>query len=235
VTVALVFLGGLAVVAFWWLARQGIAARPWLETGPLDSVPGGAGSPVPTAKFGLGIFIAVAATLQVLLLSAYTMRMELADWSPPPLPRLLWANTLVLALASLALHRAVLAARRGDREGVTYGLLAGGGASLLFVIGQVLAWRQLAAAGYRPASNPADAFFYLLTAVHGLHVLGGLVALGRTGVQLRRVRVEGLRLGVELCATYWHFLLLVWLVLFGTLAVSPRLDWLVALCTAPFR
>ena len=111
-------------------------------------------------------------------------------------------------------------------------LLAGGLGAVAFLVGQILAWKQLAAAGYRMATNPADAFFYLVTAVHGLHVLGGLVALGRTGLKLRRgAGMDELRLGVELCATYWHFLLAVWIALFALLAYAPSFLWLYAICT----
>ena len=83
------------------------------------------------------------------------------------------------------------------------------------MVGQLVAWRQLGAAGYFLATNPANTFFYLLTALHGLHVFGGLVALGRTGE--RCGGGDDVRLSVELCAIYWHFLLVVWLLLFGLL------------------
>jgi cytochrome c oxidase subunit 3 len=236
VTLAVLFMAIVGGVAGWWLWRQGLAAKPWLETGLAEGAAQQAVRPLPAAKLGLFLFIVVASTLLVLLVSAYSMRMAMADWSPPPRPRLLWLNTAVLVGASIALHRATAAARRADRDAVAAHLLVGGCASLLFLVGQLLAWRQLARGGYLPANNPADAFFYLITAVHGLHLSGGLVALARTGAKLhRRVRIESLRLSVELCATYWHFLLLAWLLLFGTLAFSPSFDALVALCTAPFR
>ena len=103
-------------------------------------------------------------------------------------------------------------------DGVRAGLLAGGVFALAFLAGQLLAWRQLDAAGYFLATNPANAFFYLLTAVHGLHVLGGLVALGRDCRKVwRGFEVDQVRLSVELCAIYWHFLLVVWLVFFSLL------------------
>jgi cytochrome c oxidase subunit 3 len=232
-TLILLLIAALATIALWWLARHGIFTRPWLETGVPDLPRGSA--PIPTAKIGLGVFIAVATALMVLLLSAYAMRRGMSDWSPPPRPGLLWANTAALVLASLALQRAVSAARRADREATGFALLLGGGAGLLFVIGQLLAWRQLAAAGYLPANNPADAFFYLITAVHGLHLLGGLVALGMTGAKLRHARPGALALSMELCATYWHFLLVAWVVLFLALVFAPSFDTLIALCTAPFR
>ena len=232
-TVTLILIAALATVSGVWLLRHGIMTSPWLETGLPEEAHT---APLPAAKIGLAVFIAVAATLMVLLLSAYSMRMQMADWSPPPRPMLLWVNSGVLVVASIALHRAARAAKGGDRAEVGSWLIAGGAAGLVFVVGQLLAWRELAIAGYLPAGNPADAFFYLITAVHGLHVLGGLAAIGLAAAKLRDgVRSERLRLSVELCATYWHFLLVAWLVLFGTLAFSPSFDWLVALCTAPFR
>ncbi|MBL6459411.1 cytochrome c oxidase subunit 3 [Belnapia sp. T6] len=233
-TGTLLFFGGLVAFALWWLSRQGLAAKPWLESGVPGDAPAG-DTTISAAKIGLAIFMAVVSTLLVLLLSAYSMRMEMADWSPPPRPGLLWANTAVLVLASIALHHAVHAAKRGRRDAVASSLLVGGTAGLFFVLGQLLAWRELASAGYLPANNPADAFFYLITALHGLHLLGGLVALGRTGTTLRRAPLARLQLSLELCASYWHFLMAAWIVLFVALAFAPPLDWLVALCTAPLR
>jgi len=228
----LVFLAAVAAAVAWWLAQQGLATKPWLETGPAGHVPDTGASPLPAAKIGLGVFLVVAGSLLVLLVSAYTMRMDMEDWRPVPQPRLLWVNTGVLVLGSLALHRARAAAHRGDPDGVRSWLLAGGLATCAFLVGQVLAWKQLVAAGYRLSTNPADAFFYLITAAHALHVLGGLVALARTGAKLARGSgTAEVRLNVELCATYWHFLLVVWIALFCLLAYSPSFAWLYAVCT----
>jgi cytochrome c oxidase subunit 3 len=229
----LAFLVVLMVVAGAWLVRHGIAAKPWLATVPAVGVPA---APVPAAVMGLRVFIAVAASLLVLLVSAYAMRMEMADWQPPPQPSLLWANTGVLLLSSASLHQARSAARQGQTGRVKEGLLLGGAGAVVFLIGQVMAWREMAAAGYVLTSNPADAFFYLITAAHGLHVVGGLVALARTGAKAwRGVAPEQLRVSVELCTTYWHFLLIAWIALFSMLSFSPSFTWLYAICAAPFR
>jgi cytochrome c oxidase subunit 3 len=172
----------------------------------------------PAAKIGLGVFLAVAGCLFTLFISAYSMRMNMADWRALPVPKLLWFNTGVLVLSSVALQWALLAARRNDTDGVILGLLAGGAAAITFLVGQLLAWQQLIVAGYFVASNPANSFFYLLTAVHGLHLMGGLAALGRTTAKVwRSTEMAEVQLSVELCAIYWHFLLLVWLVLLGLL------------------
>ncbi|QIO34760.1 cytochrome c oxidase subunit 3 [Bradyrhizobium sp. 1(2017)] len=214
----ILFMAVLAVVAGWWLSQQRLTAKPWLEEGPVGDFPGGDGVIWPAAKVGLGVFLAVASALFVLFISAYSMRMSVVDWRPLPVPRLLWVNTGVLVLSSVALQWSYVAARRHDTESVMIGLLAGGASAVMFLAGQLLAWQRLAAAGYFVASNPANSFFYLLTAVHGVHLAGGLVALGRTAAKMwRGAAIAEMRLSVELCAIYWHFMLLVWLVLLGLL------------------
>jgi cytochrome c oxidase subunit 3 len=173
---------------------------------------------LPAATIGLGVFLAVVSSLFALFISAYFMRMQVADWAQMPAPKLLWFNTGVLILSSVALQYAQVAARRGRMEDVEYGLIAGGLFAVTFLIGQLFAWQQLNAAGYFLATNPANTFFYLFTGLHGLHLLGGLVALARTADKVwRRVEVGQVRLSVQLCAVYWHFLLALWLVLFSLL------------------
>jgi cytochrome c oxidase subunit 3 len=94
----------------------------------------------------------------------------------------------------------------------------GGASACLFLVGQGIACQQLADAGFYMAANPANSFFYLLTALHGLHLLGGLVALGRTSARVwRDDAASRVVLSVDLCALYWHFLLLVWLAVLALL------------------
>jgi cytochrome c oxidase subunit III len=208
------FLAAVGTVAAWWMSRQRLMAKPWLEQGVIDEPQG----TIPVAKIGLGVLIAALGSLFALFISAYSMRMQYADWWALPVPALLWVNTGLLLLSSVALQAAKRAADRWEIPRVKIGLLTAGGSASAFVAGQLLAWWQLAEAGYGLAGNPANSFFYLVTGLHGLHVLGGLVALGRTmgqtwrGDDLRRVK-----LSVALCAIYWHFLLFVWLVLFALL------------------
>lgn len=214
----ILFLAVIATIAGWWLSQQRLTAKPWLEEGPIDDFPRTGAMTLPAAKIGLGVFLAVAGCLFTLFISAYSMRMNMADWRALPVPKLLWFNTGVLVLSSVALQWAYLAARRNDIDGVMLGLLAGGAAAVTFLVGQLLAWQQLVVAGYFVASNPANSFFYLLTAAHGLHLMGGLAALGKTTARVwRSTKVAEMQLSVELCTIYWHFLLLVWLVLLGLL------------------
>jgi cytochrome c oxidase subunit III len=220
--ITFLFLAVVAAIVAWWLAQQRLTAKPWLEAGPIGD-PGA--SFLPTAKIGLGVFLAVVGSLFALLIGAYSMRMNMGEWRPAPVPKLLWLNTGVLMLSSGALQWAQVAARRGRINGVRAGLLAGSVFALAFLAGQLAAWRQLDAAGYYLTDNPAAAFFYLITGVHGLHLLGGLVALGRTTDKAwQGVALANTRLSVELCAVYWHFLLLVWLVFFGLLLVTDSIE-----------
>ena len=192
-----------------------LTAKPWLTQGALEDSSDGGEFDLPTPQFGLRVFLGVVTVLFTLFAVVYTERMLFSDWHRLPEPWLLWLNTGALILSSVAIQRAVNSARLGRRDGVRTGLLAAGVLTFAFMAGQLWVWQQLVGMGYYAATNPANAFFYLLTALHGLHLLGGLVALGRTTDKLRRgVEIGKLRMSVELCATYWHFLLVVWLALF---------------------
>jgi cytochrome c oxidase subunit 3 len=218
-SVVVAFLGIVATIAGWWLSQQRLMAKPWLEQGSTAAFPGTESGPTPAAKIGLGVFLAVVGCLFSLFASAYFMRMGFPDWRALPLPRTLWLNTGILVLSSIALQCAVMASRNGQRDMVRLALVTGGLTALAFLAGQIVVWRQLVAEGYFLASNPANSFFYLITAMHGLHILGGLVALGRTTATAWRPEPrDRLTLSVELCAIYWHFLLLVWLAIFAVLA-----------------
>jgi len=229
VSAIILFMAGIVAIAGWWLSQQRLGAKPWMEQGVMVDVREERTSSLPPAKIGLGVFLAVVGSLFALFISAYSMRMDMVDWRTLPVPRLLWFNTGVLVTSSIALQWAHVAARRNNMDGVIIGLCAGGASALLFLVGQLLAWRQLSLAGYFVASNPANSFFYLITAVHGLHLMGGLIALGRTVAKVwRGAEMIQLRLSVELCAIYWHFLLLVWLVLLALL--TGWTDDFVAIC-----
>jgi cytochrome c oxidase subunit 3 len=225
----LFFLVPIGAIVAWWLSQQRLMAKPWLEVGAIGEVPDTGASSLPAATIGLGVFLAVVSSLFALFISAYFMRMQVADWVQLPAPKLLWFNTGALILSSVALQYAQVAARRGRKEDVEYGLIAGGLFAVTFLIGQLFAWRQLNAAGYFLAANPGNAFFYLFTGVHGLHLLGGLVALGRTANNVwRGFDLNQVRLSVRLCALYWHFLLALWLVLFTLL--TPWVGDFVVIC-----
>ena len=120
-TIGLVFLTVLMAVIVGWLFRQTLNVQPWLAQAGMHEVGGDA--PVrPAIKTALWVFLAVATSLFVLFVSAYAMRLGLADWTPLPRPRLLMLNTALLVGASLAMEWTVHAARRGEPSKVRRGL-----------------------------------------------------------------------------------------------------------------
>ena len=209
-----------------------MTAKSWVtEQGKVDDLYAGGASNGLAKKIALRVFLAVVAVLFMLLITAYGTRMAYEDWRPSPQLELLWANTFALILSSVALQWAQFSVRRGRMDGMRVGLLAGGAFTIVFLVGQILAWRQLGTMGYFELTNPAIAFFYLITGLHGLHLLGGLVAWGRTAAKVwGDFDVAKIRQSVELCTTYSHFLLLVWLVLFGLLFTGDNLDILLKIC-----
>jgi cytochrome c oxidase subunit 3 len=227
-TIGLIFLSLLVAVIVGWLMRQTLV-EPWRAEVVVPEVRVGLVAK-PTAKVALWVFLGVASSLFVLFVSAYVMRLDLADWSPIPRPRLLLLNTAFLVGASLAMEWTVYAARRADAGNVRRGLAASGLLTFAFLAGQLYVWKQLHDAGFLLISNAATAFFYLFTAVHGLHVLGGLVAWARASLRVwRGADAARTRLAAELCATYWHYLLAVWVLLYALL-VSDDLG--LAICSA---
>ena len=218
-------------ILVWWMTARRLTARPWEAQGTFAGRDGAHihGEPPPT-RVGLWVFLAVVTSFFVLLMTAYVIRMsphlvqniDLRDWRPLPEPSILWLNTLLLAVGSVGMEVARRALRQRRFESAARGLLAGGAFAIAFLVGQWLAWRQLQAAGYYAAANPANAFFYVLTGLHALHLLGGLFVWTRatTRVLKGRTSLESTRLSVDLCTVYWHYLLAVWIVLLGLLVIT---------------
>lgn len=198
-----------------------LAEKPWINEPNAVVELRPASYQASNQKVALVCFLAVVGVVFFLMLAAYHMRLaplefaagQRSDWIPLPEPMLLWFNTVVLGIASIAFEVARRAANRDDTGLAKLTFLAAGGATLAFLVLQLVVWNQLVARGYYAHANPANAFFYLITAVHGVHLLGGLIAWARA---VRRFAVadsapESLRRSIDLCALYWHFLLLVWL------------------------
>ena len=198
---------------------QQLREKPWIQpAGPVVALRDGSTFYLPAATLGLRVFMVVVTVVFSLLLMAYGTRMAFEDWRPAPELRLLWLNTALLVGASVAMQWARGAATRGNRDTLAIAWLVGGICSIGFLVGQLQAWRQLQVMPSFNVVSPAIGFFYLITGVHAVHLLGGLVAWIRTALKLwRGTDLVRLRLSVRLCTAYWHFLLVVWLILFGLL------------------
>ena len=213
--IGLIVLAVILASFLGWLLRQSFNTQPWVpevveETAhqaPFNARP---------KLVALTTFLAVATSFFALILSAYSLRMDYGDWVPLTEPQLLWVNTGMLVLASVAFQWTRNRTTYGVVARLTPGLLISGILTLGFLVGQLLAWQQLYASGEYLATNPSNGFFYLLTGIHGLHILGGMYVWARA---LLRViggsASESVKQSIELCTIYWHFLLLVWLIIFG--------------------
>lgn len=211
-TTVLLFLVAVFAGAGWWLSHQRLTSKPWLESG-LESIEDGTDRiSLPRTKIGLIVFLSVVGTLFALFVSGYFMRQEQLDWRAMPLPNALWLNTALLILCSFTMQFALRAARNNDRNTVKTMLVLANVLTLSFLAGQLIAWQQLVQNGFGLTGNPANSFFYFLTGIHGLHIIGGLVALARTTTSAwRDDALETLQPRIDLCALYWHFLLFIWL------------------------
>ncbi|MFT5131881.1 MAG: cytochrome c oxidase subunit 3 [Gammaproteobacteria bacterium] len=219
-TITLIFMAVLMIVVAGWLLKQSVDTQPWDASAKYasDEDFSGRSLHLSNAKLGLFVFLAVITSMFSLFISAYLMRMNVGDWRPLTDPDLLWLNTGVLVLSSIALQWASVGARDGDSSAVRNALLAGGFFAFAFMAGQFMAWQELLKAGYFAQSNPANAFFYLITGLHALHLLGGMVVWGMATIKLiGGAKVANIRSSVELCAIYWHFLLVIWVILFGVM------------------
>jgi cytochrome c oxidase subunit 3 len=165
----------------------------------------------------------VASTMTfIALVGAMFIRRGLAtpqDWRRMPIPPLLWWNTAALFLSSIAIDLARRAFRAGSRPRFRLFWLTGTALGAWFLIGQALNWKFLADHGFYIRHNPANAFFYILTAAHAAHVVGALAAL--IYVSCRTMLFPAIPLNrtvMEVSAIFWHFLDVMWLLLMATFA-----------------
>ena len=144
------------------------------------------------------------------------------DWHPIAMPKVLWLSTALILISSMTMEISRRSLKQQSDEGYGRWLMLTVALGLGFLASQVVAWRQLIRQGVYMSSNPHSSFFYLFTAAHGLHLLGGILAL--TYLLLRTTRrretVEGelRRVGAADAATiYWHFMDGLWICLFSLL------------------
>jgi cytochrome c oxidase subunit III len=190
----------------------------------------------------LGMLVALIGIVMIFISfsSAYVVRKGLPsfdprtnsltnDWLRVRLPSLLLINTGVLLLSSLTME---LARRQAARDVVLARVTSISGASvadknriswliitlvlgLSFLAGQLMVWRELAAMGFYVATSPSSSFVYLLTGVHGVHLLGGVLALLFAGAaSLLRRPAESQYVTLDVTGWYWHFMAVLWVYIF---------------------
>jgi len=191
------------------------------DSGPGDRPPGGGSHGIigDPARFGLLAFMGTVSMLFIGFTSAYILRRASADWLPLSAPPVLWLNTAILALSSATLEVARRRLRGWDLAAAQKWAATAAALGLSFLAGQLVGWRQLSDRGVFLASNPHSSFFYVLTGVHGLHLVGGLVWGLVVVARLRRMTLTPGEDGLGLFATFWHFLGALWLYLLFLLFV----------------
>ena len=186
-----------------------------------DGGDGGSGLPaIPRRAYFTAMQLGLAGIVMffMALTSSFLVRRGLGtDWVAISLPPVLWFNSVVLLASSAAIEVARRHLEAGEAHSFRYwwGLTIALG--LLFLGGQVLAWRQLAAQGVFLSSNPDSSFFYLLTAAHGVHLAGGIVALLYVAFRRwQRSRIDQAT-AAAVAGIYWHFMDGLWLFLLALL------------------
>ncbi|HLL73988.1 MAG TPA: cytochrome c oxidase subunit 3 [Pyrinomonadaceae bacterium] len=213
------------------LGLDGLGQRPKNGNGSKGPrPPGGDGGPLrddaAPFQYRIGMWVAVAAILMMFaaLTSAYVFRAGTTGWQPLAIPPLMWASTAVILASSATFELARRGLKSEDAGRYRLWLWASLALGALFLIFQLLAWRQLVAQGIYLATNPHSSFFYVLTGLHGLHLAGGIAGLGYLIARARResagARREARALGAaraDAVGIYWHFMDGLWLYLFGLL------------------
>lgn len=196
-----------------------LSEKPWERKGVIGGLNPEGAFESPPERVALGFFLTIASVIFSMFGVSYVIRMSLPDWTPLAEPAQLWVNTGLLVISSVLFQWARNTANAGKQKNLMTAFIGGGVFALLFIAGQMLIWGDLQDSGFYVASNPANSFYYLLTGLHIAHLLGGLWVWSKSSIRLiSGSKPEDVRLSIELCTLYWHFLLIVWLVIFAVLS-----------------
>jgi cytochrome c oxidase subunit III len=182
-----------------------------------DNQPSGGRGSVPQRTYITGMTVGLGGILMffMALVSAYIVRkgMPNSGWVPLPVfPRVLWLNTAILVASSFTLAHSRRLFRADDQPGFRHWWGVTTILGVFFLVGQVIAWGKFASAGVFIATNPSSSFFYLFTAAHALHLIGGVVAL--LAVLFRPTHRLTRSTATEVVSMYWHFMDGLWVFLF---------------------
>ncbi|MGA8184473.1 MAG: cytochrome c oxidase subunit 3 [Terriglobia bacterium] len=185
---------------------------------------GPSNTPLPQGAYKIAIWIAIVSIAMLFLALTVVMvarAEESSAWIHTITPPLLYFNTLVLLASSYTLEISRRALKREAANQFVRWLYVTTGLGITFIAGQLIAWRELAAQGIYITTNPSSGFLYLLTAAHGLHLLGGILALCYLAFTTRKIISNPRkRIAVDITATYWHFMDGLWIYLLILLAVK---------------
>ena len=219
-----------------------LGTKPWLhehEPGGVAAVHAGPDTAA-ASRTAVRFFLAMVGVLFFLFIITFLSRSQYPDfealagapWQPFTDPSRLWFNTALLGLASIAMQWGLRGTRQDKLNVVVPGLSAAVFFTVMFIVAQLDLWLHLQSMGYYLNSNPANSYFYLLTAIHCLHLIGGLIVLSNVVFRVWYDNdLQSLIAPLQSCTTYWHFLFGVWLVLFALLSSrAETINALAAMC-----
>ena len=200
-----------------------LSQKPWESSqAAIDNEHDGKTLSLSKVNLGVRTVMVVSTVIFSLFVVSYSDRMLVHDWKSLSEPWLLWINTVILIFTSIVFYKTKVLSDQNKFEKAKNSLLLVGFLTFAFITGQLLVWQHFISVGQYASTNPANAFFYLFTALHGLHLLGGLFFWGKaiTKIFKENFNVSKTKQTIELCAIYWHFLLIVWLILFGLMIAT---------------
>lgn len=172
-------------------------------------------------KFGMWLFIASATMVFAALTSAYLVRQAAGNWLVFELPSLFGITTAIILVSSVTMHWAYISTKRGNLEMTKVAISITSLLGVAFFIGQFKAWGAMVGESVYLVGNPAGSFVYVLSGLHMIHIIGGLVYLLIVLIAAFRYREHERRLPqMEMCATYWHFLGVLWVYLYVFLLLN---------------
>lgn len=172
-------------------------------------------------KFALWLFMVTVVMIFASLTSAYIVRQAEGNWVVFDLPWLLWATSIVIILSSATMHWTYLSAKKDELDKVKVGFGLTVALGITFLVGQFYAWGMLVDDSVFFVGNPSGSFLYVLTGLHGLHLVSGVIFLIIVLISTLKYKVHSKNLlQIQMCATYWHFLGILWIYLFVFLLLN---------------
>jgi len=166
-------------------------------------------------KFGMWLFLASVMMIFMSLTSAYIVRQAEGNWVYFELPSLFYVTSIIIVLSSVTMQLAYFAVKRDNLTSAKTMMLVTSVLAVGFLVGQFLGWGQLVSNSIYLVGNPSGSFLYILTGLHGLHVISAVIFLliMLSAVFVGKAHAANMT-KMEMCTTYWHFLGGLWLYLF---------------------
>lgn len=172
-------------------------------------------------KFALWLFMVSVVMIFASLTSAYIVRQAEGNWYIFDLPLVFYISSVVIVLSSITMHWAVLEAKKDNFNMLRLAMSITAVLGVTFLALQYYGWVELVGINVYFVGNPSGSFVYVLTGLHGLHLVSGVIfILWVFSLSLKyRIHSKNL-LSLDLCATYWHFLDGLWIYLFVFLLLN---------------